>query len=89
MGLIIRELLQGEFLHLPAVRPAATVGTISTVMAIGLHFLGFPCRQNVLTAAFCVAGVCGLTVTVIGAIAYAILAAGIQQGNDEARRRWG
>jgi hypothetical protein len=84
MSLAINGLLRGEFLQLPSVDAAAFVGVASTVMAIGLHVLGFSYTQNVMTAAFAIAGVGGIVITVIGAIAYAILATSLQRGNDAA-----
>lgn len=90
MSWAINGLLKGEFLELPYVAPAASVGTISLVLAIGLSVLGFPCSENVVTAMFTIAAVGGLAVTAIGAIAYSIFATGMQQGNERAMRRdWG
>lgn len=86
MSIVINGLARGEFLNLPGVRTAALVGTTSTVMAVGLNAMGFPYSSNVVTAAFTVAGVGGLAVTAIGAVAYSVLAIGMQVGNDRALR---
>lgn len=67
-------LRNSEFLHLPGVSTAAVVGVTSTAMAIGLHILGFPYNENVVTALFAIAGASGTLITVIAAIAYPILA---------------
>ena len=84
MSLAVNGLLRGEFLQLPGVGTAAAVGATSTVMVVGLHILGFSYNQNVVTAAFAVAGAGGVAITVIGAIAYSIFATQMQRGNDQA-----
>ncbi len=84
MSSVIRGLISGDFLDfpIPFVRPAATAGVISAVMAIGLHILGFAYSQSVVTAVFAITGVGGLGIAVIGAIAYCIIAAAINRGNN-------
>lgn len=76
-------LLRGEFLALPYVAPAASIGAISLVMTLGLNVLGFPYNENVVTAMFTVSTVVGCTVTIIGAIAYSIFATQMQNGNND------
>lgn len=82
MILVVNGLLRGEFLRLPGVGKAATVGVISTVMAIGLQILGFPYNKNAITAAFTIAGAGGALITVVASIAYSIIVIGKQQGQN-------
>ncbi|MBA3957350.1 MAG: hypothetical protein H0X51_03000 [Parachlamydiaceae bacterium] len=78
----VNGLLRGEFLQLPGVGIAAVVGVTSTAMAIGLQILGFSYKANVITAVFAVAGAGGMLITVIGAVAYSVLAMQMQRGQD-------
>lgn len=73
MSCVVNGLLRGEFLQLPLVTPAAIGGTISLVMAIGLHILGFPYSENVVTTMFTVAAIGGGVVTALGIVAYSIM----------------
>ncbi|MBA3816790.1 MAG: hypothetical protein H0X29_09805 [Parachlamydiaceae bacterium] len=72
MDWIAGNILRGDFLHLPGVRTAAVIGVTSTTMAVGLHILGYPCKENVTTAVFAAAGTGGILVTTISAVAYSI-----------------
>lgn len=87
MSWAVNGLLRGEFLRLPYVSQAATVGTVSLVMSVGLQALGFPYNENVVTATFTIAAIGGGAVTAIGAVAYSIMAIAMQNGNDRAMRQ--
>ncbi len=85
MNWAVNGLLRGECLRLPYVGTAALVGITSATMAVGLNILGFSYNENVVTAAFTVAGAGGAVITVVGAVAYSILAVEMQRGNDRIR----
>ena len=74
----VNGLLRGEFLQLPFVAQAAKGGIVASVMAIGLHVLGFPYGKNVVTTAFTIIAIGGGVVTGLGVVVYSVMKIGNQ-----------